>query len=197
MGQLNFGNLFRKQQAGSTGNKPMWDIDHRRLREIYNLISKVTSTLKYQNVLEIALDLGSRVLATPNVPADQLVSAVLLFTQSENDHPNLTIGTSRHFPQSDMRIVLPGTSGLIGDVITEGLPKSRQRSLKRPGVKPVHWPKELFRSLLPAITIWVGYLWGAAVCASRCQLFYPFQMRAVGHHFTPIGDRHSKCTSLQ
>ncbi len=132
LGQLNFGNLFRKQPTDGMGNKPMWEIDHRRLREIYNLISKVTSTLKYQNVLEIALDLGSRVLATPNVPADQLVSAVLLFTQSENDHPNLTIGTSRHFPQSDMRIVLPGTSGLIGDVITEGLPKISNDPSKDP-----------------------------------------------------------------
>jgi signal transduction histidine kinase len=124
MGQLHFGDLFRKQQNGDSNGKPMWEIDHRRLREIYNLISKVTSTLKYQNVLEIALDLGSRVLATPHIPADKLVSAVLLFTQSENEHPNLTIGTSRHFPQSDMRIVLPGTSGLIGEVISEGLPKS-------------------------------------------------------------------------
>ncbi len=113
-------------------NKPIWDIDHRRLREIYNLISKVTSTLKYQNVLEIALDLGSRVLATPNVPADHLISAVLLFTQSENEHPNLTIGTSRHIPQSDMRIVLPGMSGLIGEVITEGLPKSSTNLSKDP-----------------------------------------------------------------
>jgi hypothetical protein len=69
------------------GGKPVWDIDARRLREIYNLISKVTSTLKYQSVLEIALDLGSRVLATPNVPAEKLVSAVLLFTEVEYDRP--------------------------------------------------------------------------------------------------------------
>ncbi len=132
IGQLNFSNPFRRQQDGIGGNKPMWDIDHRRLREIYNLISKVTSTLKYQNVLEIALDLGSRVLATPHIPPEQLVSAVLLFTQSENEHPNLTIGTSRHFPQSDMRVVLPGTSGLIGEVITEGLPKSCAEPSKDP-----------------------------------------------------------------
>jgi signal transduction histidine kinase len=132
LGQLHFGGLFRRQRTGSIGGKPIWDIDHRRLREIYNLISKVTSTLKYQSVLEIALDLGSRVLATPNIPAEKLVSAVLLFTESEYEHPVLTVESARHFTQSDLRLVLPGTSGLIGEVITEGVPKSRTDLSKDP-----------------------------------------------------------------
>jgi signal transduction histidine kinase len=119
-GKLNFGG----KKESDSGNKPIWDIDHRRLREIYNLISKVTSTLKYENVLEIALDLGSRVLATPHIPADRLVSAVLLFTQSSGERPDLTIATSRRLPQPDLRTVFPGTNGLIGEVISEGLPKS-------------------------------------------------------------------------
>jgi signal transduction histidine kinase len=124
IGQLHFGDLFHRQKNGNLGGKPIWDIDHRRLREIYILISKVTATLKYENVLEIALDLGSRVLATPNIPAERLVSAVLLFSDTEYDHPALTVGSARHFTQSDMRVVLPGTSGLIGEVITDGSPKS-------------------------------------------------------------------------
>jgi len=124
-GQLHFGDLFHRQKNGDLGGKPIWDIDHRRLREIYNLISKVTATLKYENVLEIALDLGSRVLATPNIPAERLVSAVLLFTEAEYDHPALTVGSARHFTQSDLRAVLPGTSGLIGEVIADGAPKSQ------------------------------------------------------------------------
>jgi signal transduction histidine kinase len=132
LGQLQLGDLFHGQRSGIKGGKPIWDIDHRRLREIYNLISKVTSTLKYQNVLEIALDLGARVLATPNVPAEHLVSAVLLFTQSEYDHPTLTVGSARHFTQSDMRVVLPGASGLIGEVITEGVSKTQTDLAKDP-----------------------------------------------------------------
>jgi len=125
IGQLHFGNIFHRQKGESLEGKPIWDIDHRRLREIYNLISKVTATLKYESVLEIALDLGSRVLATPNIPAERLVSAVLLFTEAEYDHPSLTVGSARHFTQSDLRVVLPGTSGLIGEVITDGTPNSR------------------------------------------------------------------------
>ena len=132
LGQLHIGSLFRRQQAESLDGKPVWDIDARRLREIYNLISKVTATLKYQNVLEIALDLGSRVLATPNVPAEKLVSAVLLFSEAEYKHPELVVGSARHFTPTDMRAVFPGTSGLIGDVITNGTPQSRSDITKDP-----------------------------------------------------------------
>ncbi|OGO66019.1 MAG: hypothetical protein A2030_04685 [Chloroflexi bacterium RBG_19FT_COMBO_50_10] len=124
LGQLHIGDLFHRPRTGPKGIKPLWDIDYRRLRDIYNLISKVTATLKYQRVLEIALDLGARVLATPNIPADKLISAVLLFTESDLEHPVLTVGSARHFTQSDLRVVLPGTSGLIGEVIAEGIPKS-------------------------------------------------------------------------
>lgn len=132
LGRLNPSNLFRKQPSGAKENKPLWDIDHRRLREIYNLISKVTATLKYQRVLEIALDLGSRVLATPNTPAESLVSAVLLFSEAEYNHPVLTVGSARRFTQTDMRAVFQGTSGLIGEVISECAPKSSYELTKDP-----------------------------------------------------------------
>jgi signal transduction histidine kinase len=132
LGQLHLGSLFRRQQAESLDGKPVWDMDARRLREIYNLISKVTATLKYENVLEIALDLGSRVLATPNIPAEKLVSAVLLFSEAEYKHPELVVGSARHFTPTDMRAVLPGTSGLICDVITNGTSQSRSDITKDP-----------------------------------------------------------------
>ena len=122
LGKLHKGGILQGQ---GKGGKSLQDIDYRRLREIYTLISKVTATLKYQRVLEIALDLGSRVLATPHVPAENLVSAVLLFTDAEFEHPVLTVGSARHFTPSDLRAILPGTSGLIGEVIAEGVPASR------------------------------------------------------------------------
>ncbi|MFZ2096764.1 MAG: GAF domain-containing sensor histidine kinase [Anaerolineales bacterium] len=132
MGKLHWGDLFHRRTGEDLGGKPIWDIDARRLREIYNLISKVTATLKYQSVLEIALDLGSRVLATPHIPAERLVSAVLLFTEAEYDRPALTVGSARHFTQSDMRVVLPGDSGLIGEVITDGTARSGANLAKDP-----------------------------------------------------------------
>lgn len=123
LGRLDLNNLFRRRKKGSGDSVSVIDIDARRLREIYNLISKLTSTLKYQNVLEIALDLGSRVLATPNTPSERLLSTVLLFSDTDYAHPALTVGSARHFTPMDMRVVLPGTSGLVSEVITEGTPK--------------------------------------------------------------------------
>ena len=132
LGQLNFIDLFRRHPNDAKSANSVTDIDARRLREIYTLISKLTATLKYQNVLEIALDLGSRVLATPHIPAENLVSAVLLFTDVDYAHPAMTVGSARHFTPTDMRVVLPGTSGLIGEVITEGVPKSHAEPAKDP-----------------------------------------------------------------
>src|SRR4030043_1233128 len=131
-GHLHIGDLFHKPRAGLKGGKTLWDIDYRRLRDIYILISKLTATLKYQRVLKIALDLGSRVLATPNIPAEKLASAVLLFAESDFEHPILTVGSARHFTQADLRVVLPGTSGLIGEVIAEGIPKIGNAIAKDP-----------------------------------------------------------------
>jgi signal transduction histidine kinase len=123
LGRLDFSNLFSRRNKNSEGGNLVIDIDARRLREIYNLISKLTSTLKYQNVLEIALDLGARVLATPNTPSEHLVSAVLLFSDTDYTHPALSVGSARHFTPMDMRVVLPGTSGLVAEAITEGTPR--------------------------------------------------------------------------
>lgn len=91
-----------------------------RLREIYTLISAITSTLQYQRVLDTALDLSSSVLSSPGAPADKLVSAVLLFSQSENKQPDLTVGSARRFTPADVRQVLPGTAGLVAQVIESG-----------------------------------------------------------------------------
>src|SRR4030065_1770230 len=49
------------------------EVERQRLREIYNLISKVTATLKYQRVLDTALDLSASVLPSPNISSDRLV----------------------------------------------------------------------------------------------------------------------------
>jgi signal transduction histidine kinase len=95
-------------------------IERERLKELYDLISKLTATLKYKKVLELALDLGGTVLAGPNAAADRLVSAVLLFAQSESGPPALTVGSARRFTPADMRIILPAQKGLTRQVIDSG-----------------------------------------------------------------------------
>lgn len=92
-----------------------------QLRDIYNLISALTATLKYQRVLDLALDLSASVLSS-DVASDRLVSAVLLFTEAESGQTELEVGSARRLTPADMRITLPGKSGLLASVLDSGEP---------------------------------------------------------------------------
>jgi len=94
-------------------------VENERLRVIYDLTSTLTATLNYQLVLEQALDISARALNTDlDAEMDRfLISAVFLFHDDE-----MSVGASRGLTQTDQRVVLPGTSGLLASVIEEGEP---------------------------------------------------------------------------
>jgi signal transduction histidine kinase len=95
--------------------------DAQQLRDIYDLISALTATLKYQRVLDLALDLSASVLSG-DAASDRLVSAVLLFARNEAGDMELGVGSARRFTPADMRISLPGNSGLLASVLESGEP---------------------------------------------------------------------------
>jgi signal transduction histidine kinase len=95
--------------------------DAQQLRDIYELISALTATLKYQRVLDLALDLSASVLSGDSA-SDRLVSAVLLFTKNESGNTELEVGSARRLTPADMRISLPGSSGLLARVLESGEP---------------------------------------------------------------------------
>ncbi|MEW5867752.1 MAG: histidine kinase [Chloroflexota bacterium] len=97
-----------------------------RRRAIYELISALSATLNYQRVLEMALDLSANTLRGVKTSADKLKSAALLFTADEGPSPEIQISTSRRFIPSDTRLALPGTSGMIGRAIDEGVAQLSQ-----------------------------------------------------------------------
>jgi signal transduction histidine kinase len=55
-------------------------------------------------------------LADPNNPADHVVSAVYLFHEDD-----LVVGSARRYTRPDMRIALPGNTGLIGRTLHNGI----------------------------------------------------------------------------
>jgi len=96
--------------------------NRQQLRQIFDLISTMTSTLIYHRVLDLVLDLGAQALTGPDDRADKdLVSAVYLFA-SESGNANLTVGTARRMVQADLRVVLPAAEGLIARVVDGGEP---------------------------------------------------------------------------
>jgi signal transduction histidine kinase len=104
--------------------------EHRRV--IYKLISALSATLNYQRVLETALDLSGTVLSDSNNSADGLISTVLLFSENDSNKTALVVGSARGFSNTDMRITLPGTEGLIGHTIDEGVPQLTREIIKDP-----------------------------------------------------------------
>jgi signal transduction histidine kinase len=92
--------------------------EHRRA--IYSLISALSSSLNYHKVVETALDLSMRTLEELDAPVDRLVSAILLYSESINQPPELRVAASRRLLPTDRSVVLLGTRGLIGEVIEGG-----------------------------------------------------------------------------
>ena len=111
------------QQAQISANREIEQAEQERRRLVYNLVSALNSTLNYQRVLDTALDMSATALTALNAPADKLVSSVLLFIKNESNKTDLHVGSARRFTPSDMRITLPGDSGLIGHTIDEGEPQ--------------------------------------------------------------------------
>ena len=95
-------------------------IDLERQGNIFQMISALSSTLNYQRVLEMALDLSSNTLSQMNAPAVKMRSAALLFVKVDNDVTELQISKNRGFLPQDVRTNLPGTSGLLGKAIETG-----------------------------------------------------------------------------
>jgi signal transduction histidine kinase len=91
-----------------------------RLKDVYQLLTNLTSTLSYQRVLDIALDLSMRALSLPDDPADRLVSSVLLFKEEEGLDPFLYIAASRRLTRSDLRDTFPANQGVLKNTIDEG-----------------------------------------------------------------------------
>lgn len=117
------GILSKSQKTESASRKVSERSGQDRQKMIYNLVSTLSATINYQKVLEAALDLSANALSTTTPSTNQLASAVLLFSENENHATELHLGSARRFPPSDLRITVPGTSGLIGRAIDEGLPR--------------------------------------------------------------------------
>ncbi len=108
------------QQAVRRETERAKQAERERLKGIYDLISTMTATLKYERVLDIALDLGGNIMLGPDGVGERVYGAVLLFKKGENGQTDLRIGSARRFTPADMRISLPGAHGVLNEVISSG-----------------------------------------------------------------------------
>ena len=84
-----------------------------RLRLILRKTAAMTATLNYERVMDMVLDLGISALTDAgNGGAQRVVAALLLFEQDE-----LSVAAARGLSPADMRVNLPGRSGVLGDAL--------------------------------------------------------------------------------
>ncbi len=111
-------------RAGSTRRDAVRSkrLEEDKMREIYKDLATMTSTLNYQRVLDIALDLSMQALGDAGQPAPKLISAVLLFsnTREAGKEPELYVGAARRFIRADMSATFPAEQGILREAIDEG-----------------------------------------------------------------------------
>jgi signal transduction histidine kinase len=112
-------NILGENRAREENERKRIMVETERLRALYKLTSSMMSTLSYQNVINLLLDLSLAVMnSDPDAaPDDRLVGAVLLFKDEK-----LEVGAARRFTSADMRVVLAGRDGVIANCIEEDRP---------------------------------------------------------------------------
>ena len=90
------------------------EVEKHRLQAVYRIMSTLSSTLNYERLLDLSLDLSIEALTDPSDSSARLVSAFFLF-----DSRSMYVGSARGFTNADMRATLSGTAGVIGQAINE------------------------------------------------------------------------------
>lgn len=93
---------------------------HEAQRHVFHMISELSSTLNYQRVLELALDLSISTLSQGYPPALKMRNAAFLYTDVKQNEFQLQISKQRGFRPQDTHLLLPGTQGLLGRTIETG-----------------------------------------------------------------------------
>ena len=106
-----------------------------RLIEVYKQLTTLTSTLSYQRVLDYVLDLGTGALSSPDDMVDELVGAVLLFSENGTSEPLLHVASSRRLARTDLRDTFPAREGILKATIDEGVALITHRIASDPELK--------------------------------------------------------------
>jgi signal transduction histidine kinase len=89
--------------------------DGRSALEMFALASRLSATLEYEQVLDLALDLSASVLVDANGGRDHLKLAMFL-----SEAGRLRLAVSRELPQIDAGAIVESEAGLLGDALSQG-----------------------------------------------------------------------------
>jgi signal transduction histidine kinase len=98
-----------------------------RFQSVLRMTATLNTTLNFERVLDMILDLGAAALQDMGREDASLISALLLFS-----HDQLQVVAGRGLPYADLRVTLPGHSGVIESILAKG----ELRVLSDPGRDP-------------------------------------------------------------
>ena len=119
----------KRQKMGEQSSEARLD---ERWKKIYELTTDLGNTLNYEKLLDTALDLSTAALIQTTETSSPLVSAVLLFDQSE-----LIVQAARRFTNADFRSTFPGIKGVLGQAINQGEATLTQEIAQDPEISRV------------------------------------------------------------
>lgn len=112
-----------RSEGASSPARDQERVQRERRNAIFGLLAAMSATLNYERVLETALDMSASALAGPDGAEKALASAVLLNAVNASGENELRVATARRFTTPDLRLTLPGQSGLLGRTLDEGEPR--------------------------------------------------------------------------
>jgi signal transduction histidine kinase len=104
------GSVQNNHDSNSKGEILRLEDEIQRLRSLLLMTANLNSTLNYERVLEMTLDLAHNALE--DTRDRRLISALMLFSKQD-----LFIAAARGLPQADLRVTLPGAGGVLGETL--------------------------------------------------------------------------------
>jgi len=113
-GQLHWRSEDRVRQQSLADRQYIQNL-RQHVRAIFEMVDLGRATLDYKEVLEAALNFGALRADGAQPSASSLTSVALFFQEDQ-----LRVSSSRRLTTADLRVVCPGQTGILGDVIRSG-----------------------------------------------------------------------------
>jgi signal transduction histidine kinase len=94
------------------------ELERERARGIFSMAAELSSTLNYERVLDMALDISAQSLADLDAQTTDLARALLLFTNGD-----MHVASDRGLTHADRRMTFPGEQGVLDRALISGEPR--------------------------------------------------------------------------
>lgn len=127
------GNKMRsKRMFEITAAQQAEQIERDRIKAIYGITSALTSTLDFERLVDLTLDLAGSAVATSDKTGSHMVSAFCLFEQGV-----MYVASARRLTPADMKAVLPGNEGIIAKALASGDPTFTEQPSEDPELQRI------------------------------------------------------------